>query len=83
MHFMKAILNLPSTPNLKLIVITITFPWAAKIDPSYGFPLFHSNDSPCIYAIAANALLFFADVSTTMKWILIFQKFCLGLKRVY
>lgn len=26
--------------------------------------LFHSKDSPCIYIMAANALLFFADGST-------------------
>lgn len=30
------------------MVMTITFPYAAKTVPSYGLPEFHSNDSPCM-----------------------------------
>lgn len=30
------------------MVMTITFPYAARTVPSYGFPEFHSNDSPCM-----------------------------------
>lgn len=48
--------NLPRTPNLKLIVTTITFPCAANMEPSYGLPEFHSYDSPCMYTIVDNFL---------------------------
>lgn len=47
----------PKTPNLKFIVTTIMFPCAANIEPSYGLPEFHSNDSPWMYTIVANDLL--------------------------
>lgn len=31
----------------------MTCPWAAKTDPSYGFPEPHSYESPCIHTITA------------------------------
>lgn len=53
----KALLNKkshsPNTPSLKLIVTRITFPVDANMEPSYGFPEFHSYDSPCMYTIVA------------------------------
>lgn len=33
------------------------FPCAANIEPSYGLPEFHSNDSPWMYTIVASDLL--------------------------
>lgn len=39
----------PRIPSLKLRVMTMRWPWAASTLPSYGFPEFHSYDSPCTY----------------------------------
>lgn len=40
------ICNVPSIPKRKFSVTTITRPYEASTLPSYGFPEFHSKDSP-------------------------------------